>query len=211
MLIYLLSGCALTLDKIIPEKESNQTISFNVYFEAYYSTSLKDFFEEKLEKSFTLSDLDEITVKLKVNDSDIFTFNLKGKNNNVTPPIVIEKSKDAMVKYDIEVTYTLKRDLIDSTEVVLKDTDLIDDLNLLDFQELNLVFFIHDESGTPTLKPKILYEDKKVIKEGIVEDGKIYYVESNNDFYSILKNDKVNEIYVDADSDFSNIYVFPSE
>lgn len=217
LLISLLSSCGVVLDNVLPDFETQQNVEFNVYFQAFYSPTLKDICKEKLGGEFDIDNLEKVSVDIEINGQSAHFDDLLEGSNNITPQITIEKKKNASIIANSTVTYFLKKDeFIEATEVTLEYFYSFSELNLLDKEKVFLIFYLKDEDNKVTLSSDIFYDVKKYTKDiPSSSNQKIYYVvtgEHNDCFFSIYRNENVDGIFVDTKFDEDNVvYVFPNE
>ncbi|WP_077288011.1 hypothetical protein [Thermosipho sp. 1074] len=207
IMFFLLSSCALTLDKILPNTTNKQIINLNAYFQAFYSDNLKRIFLEKLgisEDDFVLDNIKSVNVKITLNGEEMEK-NVISSGILIKPMVTVEKNISS-INMDVEVIYTLIDGIYEKTYTLTAQFN--ENLDLSKTNNLYFIIYLEDEGTGVKLNIDPAFEIKFVETD---EKEKIYYVTPDNKkYYSILKNENIeNKIILKDVYDEVQVFSFP--
>ncbi|ABR31397.1 hypothetical protein Tmel_1552 [Thermosipho melanesiensis BI429] len=197
-----MSGCALTLDKILPDTQNNQIVNFEIYFQAFFSDNLKRIFDEKLGTDFGWSNVKSIDFFLDFNGKNI-RVKIKSDGILIKPLLTIEKS-NFNVNLVATVTYTLT-DGIDEKKVSIS-TNLDKFFDLSDKDNLYFIVYLIDKGTDVKLSMEDLFNVKKV---DIGKENKIYYITPDNQRYYSVYNGIAGEIKISSEIGEVQVFSYP--
>ncbi|WP_157648511.1 hypothetical protein [Thermosipho affectus] len=206
-MFFLLSSCALTLDKILPDTTDEQIINLNAYFQAFYSDNLRRIFLEKLgisEDDFVLDNIKSVNVKMTLNGEEMEK-NVISSGILIKPMVTVEKNISS-INMDVEVIYTLTNGIYEKTYTLTAQFN--ENLDLSKTNNLYFIIYLEDEGTGVKLNIDPTFEIKFI---GTDEKEKIYYVTPDSKkYYSILKNENIeNKIILKDAYDEVQVFSFP--